>query len=95
MKSSPLLGLRTFGQSIWLGFLRRSLYTSGQLQRMIQEDGLRGITSNLATFDNAISGSHDYDDAIRALALKGKSAREIYETLTSMIIQVASETEEG
>jgi transaldolase len=82
MKSSPLLKLRTFGQSIWLDFLRRGLYTSEQLQQMIQEDGLRGITSNLAIFDMAIAGSHDYDDAIRALALKGKSAREIYGTLT-------------
>lgn len=91
MKSNPLLRLATFGQSIWLDFLRRGLYTSGQLQQMIQEDGLRGMTSNPAIFDKAIAGSHDYDDAIRALALKGKSVREIYETLTVEDVQHAAD----
>ncbi|MFL7810362.1 MAG: transaldolase family protein, partial [Anaerolineae bacterium] len=70
MKDNPLVKLHTYGQSIWLDFLRRSLYTSGDLQQMIQEDGLRGMTSNPAIFDKSIAGSHDYDDAIRALALE-------------------------
>ena len=82
MSENSLLILQDFGQSIWLDFLRRGLYTSGELERMIQEDGLRGMTSNPAIFDKAIAGSHDYDDTIRALALEGKSAQEIYETLT-------------
>jgi transaldolase/glucose-6-phosphate isomerase len=91
MRSNPLLKLGTFGQSIWLDFLRRGLYTSGQLQQMVQEDGLRGMTSNPAIFDKAIAGSHDYDDAVRALAFKGKSAREIYETLTVEDVQHAAD----
>jgi transaldolase/glucose-6-phosphate isomerase len=91
MKSNPLLKLGTFGQSIWLDFLRRRFITSGELQRMIQEDGLRGITSNLAILDRTIAGSHDYDDAIRALALAGKSARQIYETLTVEDVQHAAD----
>jgi transaldolase/glucose-6-phosphate isomerase len=58
---------------------------------MIREDGLRGMTSNPAIFDKSIAGSHDYDDAIRALALEGKSAREIYETLTVEDVQNAAD----
>jgi transaldolase/glucose-6-phosphate isomerase len=91
MKSNPLRKLETFGQSVWLDFLRRNLYTSGDLQQMIREDGLRGMTSNPAIFDKAIAGSHDYDDAIRALALEGKSTREIYETLTIEDVQNAAD----
>jgi transaldolase/glucose-6-phosphate isomerase len=91
MNDNPLLKLGTYGQSIWLDFLRRGFYTSGDLQRMIQENGLRGMTSNPAIFDKSIAGSHDYDDAISALALEGKSAREIYETLTVEDVQNAAD----
>jgi len=91
MGSKPLLKLQDFGQSIWLDFLRRGLYTSGELERMIQEDGLRGMTSNPAIFEKAIAGSHDYDDAIRALALEGKSATETYETLVVQDVQHATD----
>ena len=51
---------------------------SGELQRLIDEDGLRGMTSNPAIFEKAIAGSRDYDDDIRALAREGKSIQEIY-----------------
>jgi transaldolase/glucose-6-phosphate isomerase len=91
MNDNPLVKLHKYGQSIWLDFLRRSLYTSGDLQQMIREDGLRGMTSNPAIFDKSIAGSHDYDDAIRALALEGKSTREIYETLTVEDVQNAAD----
>jgi transaldolase/glucose-6-phosphate isomerase len=91
MKGNPLLKLRTFGQSIWLDFLRRNLYVSGELQRMTEEDGLRGMTSNPSIFEKAIAGSHDYDDAIRALALEGRSVEEIYETLVVEDVQRATD----
>jgi transaldolase/glucose-6-phosphate isomerase len=91
MNGNPLLKLHTYGQSIWLDFLRRSLYTSGELQQMIHEDGLRGMTSNPAIFDKSIAGSHDYDEAISALALEGRGAREIYETLTVEDVQHAAD----
>jgi transaldolase len=91
MNGNPLVKLHTYGQSIWLDFLRRRLYKSGELQRMIQDDGLRGMTSNPAIFDKSIAGSHDYDDAIRTLAVEGQSAREIYETLAIKDVQHAAD----
>ena len=82
MKENPLLKLQSFGQSIWLDYIQRRLIDSGELQQLIEEDGLCGMTSNPDIFEKAIEGSHDYDNAIRALALQGKSVEEIYDTLT-------------
>ena len=62
---NPLRELEKRGQSIWLDYIRRSLMTSGELGRLIQEAGLRGVTSNPTIFEKAISGSKDYDDALR------------------------------
>ena len=64
---NPLNALQDFGQSIWLDYLRRDLLTDGGLQRLITEDGLRGMTSNPSIFEKAIGGSSDYDAAIREL----------------------------
>ena len=63
---NPLKGLLGYGQSVWLDFIRRSLITSGELKRLIQEDGLRGVTSNPAIFEKAIAGSTDYKDLLSA-----------------------------
>ena len=82
MKENPLLKLHSFGQSIWLDYIQRRLIDSGELQRLIEEDGLCGMTSNPDIFEKAIEGSHDYDDAVRALARQGKNVEEIYDTLT-------------
>jgi transaldolase/glucose-6-phosphate isomerase len=59
--------LQTFGQSVWLDYLRRSLFTSGEFQRLIDEDGLCGVTSNPSIFEKAIAGSTDYLDALQAI----------------------------
>jgi transaldolase/glucose-6-phosphate isomerase len=91
MNDNPLIKLGTFGQSIWLDFLRRGMLVSGELQQLIAEDGLRGMTSNPAIFEKAIDGSHDYDGAIRTLALEGKSAKEIYQILTVEDVQQAAD----
>ncbi len=72
MKSNPLLRLSALGQSIWLDFIRRGMLEAGELKQSIDEDGLRGLTANPFIFDKAIAGSHDYDSAIRALALEGR-----------------------
>jgi len=88
---SPLLKLQTFGQSIWLDFLRRGMISSGEIKKLIDEDGLRGITSNPSIFEKAIGGSHDYDESIRVLALSGKSVDEIYRTLTVDDVQQAAD----
>lgn len=82
MKYNPLLKLPEFGQSIWLDYLRRDMLESGELRRLIEEDGLRGMTSNPSIFWKAIDGSDDYTAAIHALADEGKSKEEIYRILT-------------
>ena len=58
--TNPLKDLLKFGQSVWLDYIRRNLITSGELKRLIEEDGLRGMTSNPAIFEKAIAGSTDY-----------------------------------
>ncbi|MGD8584183.1 MAG: bifunctional transaldolase/phosoglucose isomerase [Chloroflexota bacterium] len=91
MENNPLLELHNFGQSIWLDFIRRGMLDSGELQDLIRMDGLRGVTSNPAIFEKAIDGSADYDEAIRTLALEGKSAAQIYDTLTVTDVQHAAD----
>jgi transaldolase/glucose-6-phosphate isomerase len=92
MQENPLVKLHSFGQSIWLDYLRRGLLTSGELQRLIDEDGLRGMTSNPSIFEKAIAGSHDYDEAIAVLALEDKGVDEIYQVLTVEDVQRAADT---
>jgi transaldolase len=91
MSENPLRKIQEFGQSIWLDYLSRKLIASGGLKTLIDEDGLRGMTSNPSIFDKAITGSRDYDEDIRALALGGKGAEEIYEVLAIKDVQDASD----
>ena len=91
MKINPLKQLETFGQSFWLDYIRRDLIASGELRRLIEEDGLRGITSNPSIFEKAIAGSHEYDKAICAMALEGENVAEIYEALSLQDVQSASD----
>jgi len=89
---NPLKDLQKYGQSVWLDYIRRSLITSGELKRLIEEDGLRGITSNPSIFEKAISGSADYADILGAL--QGKSdldAKARYEQLAIRDIQEAAD----
>ena len=81
MKVNPLLKVAGMGQSIWLDFLSRALLVSGEMVSLIQEDGVRGVTSNPAIFERAIDGGSDYDQAIAELARQGMSSGEIYERL--------------
>jgi len=83
--------LGTFGQSIWLDYIRRDLITSGQLRCLIEEDGLRGMTSNPSIFEKAIVDSHEYDEDIRAMAGEGKDVKSIYETLSQRDVQSAAD----
>src|ERR1041385_2626661 len=80
--ANPLAELAKVGQSVWYDQMERRLVESGELQRMIDEDDLRGLTSNPTIFDKAISGSTDYDAQLRGLAAQNKSAEEIYDELT-------------
>ncbi|HJT37131.1 MAG TPA: bifunctional transaldolase/phosoglucose isomerase [Actinomycetota bacterium] len=89
---NPLLELREAGQSVWLDFLRRGLVTGGGLQRLIDEDGLSGVTSNPSIFRKAIGGSTDYDEPVRALVEKGVTdSREIFYALALEDIQMAAD----
>src|SRR5207244_6497071 len=80
--ANPLAELAKVGQSVWYDQMERRLVTSGELQRMIDEDDLRGLTSNPTIFEKAISGSNDYDAQLRGLAAQNKSKEEIYDELT-------------
>jgi transaldolase / glucose-6-phosphate isomerase len=66
--TNPLKALLDYGQSMWLDYIRRDLITSGKLKAMIDEDGLRGMTSNPSIFEKAIADSHLYDDMLKSLA---------------------------
>jgi transaldolase/glucose-6-phosphate isomerase len=90
--ANPLKGLGKYGQSAWLDYIRRSLLTSGELHRMIEEDGLGGVTSNPAIFEKAITGSTDYSEALLELQKeKGLDAMAIYERLAIKDIQDAAD----
>jgi transaldolase len=91
MKDNPLRQLETLGQSIWLDYIRRDLIAGGGLRRLIEEDGLRGMTSNPSIFEKAIVDSHDYDEDIRAMAVNGKVAKEIYEAISQRDVQSAAD----
>jgi transaldolase len=92
MNANPLVMIQDFGQSIWLDYIQREMLTSGELKRLIEEDGLRGVTSNPAIFEKAIAGSDNYDAAIHSLARQGKATKEIYEILTVEDVQQAADT---
>jgi transaldolase len=91
MSSNALKQLGTLGQSIWLDYIRRDLMASGGLRCLIEEDGLRGMTSNPSIFEKAIADSHDYDEDIRAMALKGEGVKAIYETLSQRDVESAAD----
>ena len=87
---NPLRALTQYGQSVWLDYIRRSLITSGELSRLIQEDGLRGVTSNPAIFEKAIAGSTDYQDILEDPASRSLDPKQIYEKIAVRDIQDAA-----
>ena len=89
---NPLRALQVFGQSVWLDYIRRNLITSGELRRLIDEDGLRGVTSNPAIFEKAIAGSFDYKEMLEAPEARTREAKSLYERLAIRDIQDAADT---
>ena len=81
MSTNPIREIAKLGQSIWFDQVRRALFTSGELARMIEEDDLRGVTSNPTIFEKSIAGSTDYNEAIAALVEQGLGVNDIYEAL--------------
>ncbi|MGH9747773.1 MAG: bifunctional transaldolase/phosoglucose isomerase [Candidatus Acidiferrales bacterium] len=89
---NPLKALNAFGQSVWLDYIRRSLISTGELARLIDQDGLRGVTSNPSIFEKAITGSTDYSKALEELsARKDLDAKGVYEALAIRDIQDAAD----
>jgi transaldolase/glucose-6-phosphate isomerase len=90
--TNPLKDLQKYGQSIWLDYIRRDLITGGELQRLIDEDGLRGMTSNPAIFEKAITGSTDYTDFLDPLQSRSDlDAKARFEMLAIRDIQGATD----
>src|ERR1039457_2382937 len=90
--ANPLTQLQTFGQSIWLDYIRRDLLQGGELQRLITEDGLRGMTSNPSIFEKAIAGSTQYQEFLDSLAGRTDlDAKGRYELLAIRDIQDAAD----
>ena len=91
MTRNPLVQLATLGQSPWLDFIERGLIESGELARLVSDDGIRGVTSNPTIFEKAISGGEAYDGQIRALAGRGAGVMEAYKELVTEDIRRAAD----
>lgn len=86
---NSLKALQNYGQSIWLHYLRRSLIINGELQRMVLEDGIRGVVSHPAFFEKAITGSADYSDALKTIGRADPQS--IYEQIAIRDVQDAAD----
>src|SRR4051794_36434592 len=84
-----LAAITAAGTSIWLDQIRRTLITDGELQRLVDEDSLRGVTSNPAIFEKAILGSDDYDETLAEGAARGESTEDLYDKLAIEDVQLA------
>ena len=91
MAKNPLQRLHDYGQSVWNDNLSRQLIVSGELQNLIDNYGVVGVTSNPSIFDTAISKSDDYDERIQTLVADGRTSEEIYEELVVRDIQMAAD----
>ncbi len=94
---NPTRRLHEAGQSLWLDYIRRSLITGDRLNRYLEEDGLRGMTSNPSIFEKAIGGSDDYDEQLRELLEETPRAPAewLYERLAIRDIQMAADALRG
>jgi transaldolase/glucose-6-phosphate isomerase len=89
---NPLQALLGLGQSVWLDYIRRDLISTGELERLIREDGLRGMTSNPSIFEKAIAGSNDYAATLQELSRRADlDATGIYEHLAIRDVQDAAD----
>src|SRR5580693_7938058 len=87
--ANPLKGLLTYGQSPWMDYIRRDLLTSGELKKYIDNDGLRGMTSNPAIFEKAITGSNLYTDILNSPDAKKLDAKGLFEKIAIRDVQDA------
>ncbi len=90
-KENPLVRLGAAGQSPWLDYIHRGMIASGELARLVAEDGIKGVTSNPTIFEKAISGGHEYDGQIRALAARGAGLRDAYTEVVAEDVRRAAD----
>src|SRR6187399_999706 len=88
---NPLKGLLAYGQSPWLDYIRRNILLNGDLKKMIDNDGLRGMTSNPAIFEKAITAGDDYNDIIKAPDAKSSTAMALYEKIAIRDVEDAAD----
>jgi len=88
-QTNALVALVAAGQSIWLDFISRDLVRGGELRQLIEQDGLRGMTSNPSIFQKAIAAGDAYDEQLAQLAVDGKTAGEIFEALSVQDVREA------
>lgn len=89
MAAKPAARLNELGQSAWLDLIGRKMIASGELRRMVDEDGIRGVTANPAIFEKAIVESSDYDDELQSLAKQGKAPLDVYEAIAVADVRAA------
>ncbi len=90
-EQNPLQKLAAYGQSPWFDYIRRNMITSGELQRLVDQEGLKGMTSNPAIFEKALAAGDDYKDFIAENAESAKDATELYEKIAVRDIQEAAD----
>jgi transaldolase len=91
MSENSLKQLTSLGQSIWIDYIQRDLFTNNKLKKLISEYSLRGMTSNPSIFEKAISESHDYDKDIKQMSHAGKDVNDVYEMLTQKDVKDAAD----
>ena len=82
--ANPLRQIKAQGQSVWYDNIDRSQLVSGQFKRLLDEDGVVGVTANPTIFEKSISAGHAYDEQLNQLIKEGKNTNDIYE---AMVIQ--------
>ena len=91
-QANPLRALSDYSQSVWLDYISRRLLISGELKRLIEEDGIRGVTSNPSIFEKAIAGGTDYEDILGTVNARGLDANTLYERIAVRDIRDAADT---
>ena len=90
--SNPLLQLAAAGQSVWLDFIHRKILENGELKRLIDRDGVTGVTSNPSIFEQSIGHGTDYDDRLqRLLGVGVEAAAELYKRLAIIDVRAAAD----
>src|SRR5579875_390490 len=91
MTENRLRELEACGVSVWTDYIRRTFVRNGDLERLVADDGITGVTSNPTIFEKAIGGSDDYDSAIQHLVANGADVQQVFQSLISEDIRAAAD----